>query len=234
MPSQNAATCQNPATCDVQDSPEHKLEISFRQIMPTLVLEVAMPIIVFFVLTSYGVSTLLALIAGGVFPALNIGRTYAETRKFQPLGIIVITFIALGTAASFVSGSVFFTQVKESILTAIFGLLCLGSLITSERPLMFYMIRQFIAGDDSDRARWWGSLWQVPRFRAAQRFLTLVWGIIYLIEAPLRVVFAAWLAPAQVVVISPVMAFGVMIALAAWTRQYMVSLTAEWRRTTLD
>jgi hypothetical protein len=53
--------------------------------------------------------------------------------------------------------------------------------------------------------------------------VTGVWGIAYLVEALLRVDFALLLPPAQVVAISPVMAFGVMFVLIAWTRRYMLA-----------
>jgi intracellular septation protein A len=192
--------------------------------IPTLVLDVLMPIVAFFLLTRYGVSTLLALVAGGLFPAINATRSWITAHKLQPLGIIVMSFIALGTAASLISNSVFFTQVKESLLTASFGFLCLGSLIGAKRPLMFYVVRQFLAGNDPVKLKWFEDSWQRPGARAAYRFVTSVWGIAYLAEALLRVCFAWFLAPGQVVVISPVMAFGVTIALIGWTRRYMTGL----------
>jgi hypothetical protein len=193
-------------------------------VLPSLVFDVALPILVFFVLTSHGVSKLLALAAGGVFPALNVGRTWIGSRKIQPLGAIVIAFIAIGTAASLISGSVFVALVKDFILTATFGLLCLGSLIGPRRPLMFYLLRQFIAGDDPGRLQWWESLWQNPRFRAAQRRVTAVWGLAYLLEAAIGIAFAWVLEPAHIVIMSPIMALGVLIALAAWTRRYLLAL----------
>jgi hypothetical protein len=179
-------------------------------------LDVAMPIIAFNVLTSYGVSTLWALVAGGLFPASNNLRVWAKSRRLEPLGIIVMAFLAIGTAASLISGSVFFALIKESILTATFGFICLGSLL-AERPLMFYINRQFVAGDDPALLEWWNGLWQYPTFRATQRLVTAVWGITYLVEALLRVGFALVLSPAKVVAISPMMAFGVMIVLIVWT-----------------
>ena len=203
--------------------PEPGGEFSFRQMIPTLVVDVAMPIVTFNLLTSYGVSTLWALVAGGLFPAINNLRVWAKSRRLEPLGIIVMTFLVIGTAASLISGSVFFALIKESFLTAAFGLICFGSLL-GQRPLMFYINRQFVAGDDPVRLEWWNGLWQYPNFRAAQRFVTVVWGIAYLIEAALRVVFAMVLSPAQVVAISPVMAFGVLIVLIAWTRRNMLAM----------
>jgi len=204
-------------------NPEPAGGFSFKQMLPTLVIDVAMPIVAFNLLRSYGVSTLCALLAGGLFPAINNLRVWARSRRLEPLGIIVMTFLVIGTAASLISGSMFFALIKESFLTATFGFICLGSLL-ADQPLMFYINRQFVAGDDPVRLEWWNGLWQYPNFRAAQRLVTAVWGIAYLVEALLRVGFALALPPAQVVVISPVMAFGVMIVLIAWTRRYMLAL----------
>lgn len=198
-------------------------DFSFTQMLPTLIVDVAMPIVTFNALTSYRVPTLWALAAGGLFPALNNLRVWAKSRRLEPLGIIVMAFLVIGTAASLISGSVFFALIKESFLTAAFGFICLGSLF-AERPLMFYINRQFVASDDPVKIEWWNGLWQYPHFRAANRLVTAVWGVVYLAEAILRVLFAMVLSPAEVVTISPLMAFGVTILLIVWTRRYMQAL----------
>src|SRR5690349_12666846 len=128
-------------------NPEPGSNFSFKQMLPTLVFDVAMPIIVFNLLTRSGVPTLYALAAGGLSPALNNLRIWVRSRRLEPLGLIVMTFLVVGTAASLISGSVFFALVKESFFTAAFGAICLGSLFAA-RPLMFYIQRQFVAGDD--------------------------------------------------------------------------------------
>lgn len=196
---------------------------SFWQMLPTLVFDVALPIAVFNLLTLYGVPTLWALVAGGLSPAINNIRIWARSRRLEPLGVIVMTFLAIGTATSLITGSIFFTLIRESFLTATFGLICLGSLL-AKRPLLFYIMRQFVAGDDPQRIAWWNGLWELPQFRAAQRLVTTVWGLVYLVEALLRVVFALFLSPAEVVSISPVMAFAVLVVLIAWTRRYFLAL----------
>ena len=137
-------------------------------------------------------------VAGGIPPALNNLRVWIRAGRLEPLGIIVVTFLALGAAASLISGSVFFALVKESILTGAFGLICLSSLL-ARRPLLFYIIRQFAAGDDPARIEWWNGLWQYPRFRFRMRVVTAAWGLVYLVEACLRVVFALTLTPGQTV-----------------------------------
>lgn len=202
-------------------------DVSVGRVLPPLVFDLALPALTFFLLTSQGVSKLVALCAGGVFPALNIGRTWISSRKVQPLGVIVITFIAIGTAAALISGSVFVALIKDFILAGTFGVLCLGSLVATPRPLMFYLLRQFIAGEDAARLQWWEGLWQAAPFRAAVQRVTAVWGFGYLLQAAIGIVCAWWLTPPLVVIMSPLMALGALGALAAWTRWYLLGLRAQ-------
>jgi intracellular septation protein A len=195
----------------------------FAQMIPMLLVDVAIPIAVFNLLAHYGVSTLWALAAGGLSPALNNIRIWMKSRRLEPLGIIVMSLLAVSTAASLISGSVFFALIKESFLTGVFGVICLASLF-AKRPLLFYIVRQFVAGDDPERIAWWNGLWQYADFRRATRFVTAVWGIAYVAEALVRVVFAMTLTPAQVVTISPIMAFGILFLLIAWTRRHLLAV----------
>jgi intracellular septation protein A len=208
--------------------PEPARRFSFRQVLPALVFDVALPIVIFNVLSRCGVSTLLSLVAGGLSPAVNNLRLWVRSRRVEPLGVIVVLFLAVGAVISLITGSVFVVLIKESFFTATFGLICLGSLL-ARRPLLFYIVRQFVAGDDPVRFEWWNGLWQYPSFRTAQRAATAVWGIAYLLEALLRVGFALYLTPAQVVAVSPVMGFAVLIALIFWTRRYLTAV-GERRR----
>jgi len=211
------------AAPQVPPMPEGASKFRVSQILPTLFFDVALPVVIYFLLTKYGAPTLIALVAGGASPAINNIRVFIKARRVEPLGIIVLSFLAVGTAASLITGSVFVALIKESLFTATFGLVCLGSLLR-ERPLLFYINRQFVAGDDPARLAWWNALWQLPDFRAAHRRVTAVWGIVYLLEALARVGFALTLPPGVVVSISPIMAFGILFLLIAWTRRHLLAL----------
>jgi hypothetical protein len=87
---------------------------------------------------------------------------------------------------------------------------------------MFYINRQFVAGDDPERLAWWNGLWQHSGFRATQRSITAVWGIAYLF----RIAAKSWLCCVSVTGAGRddlvMMAFRAMIVLIAWTRRYML------------
>jgi hypothetical protein len=192
---------------------------AFRDLLPSLLIDAALPAIAYQVLSRYGVAQVPALALGAVFPAGNLLAGFVRRHTIDLIGAIVLGFIAVGTITSLVSGNVLFILIKESIFTGIFGIICLSSLLWS-RPLMFYFGRQFAAGDDPGRIAWWNSRWEHEGFRSAIRTITAVWGVGYILEAIARVIFAVTLTPAIVVAISPIMAIGVTILLIIWTRRY--------------
>ncbi len=187
--------------------------------LPSLIVDAGLPAIAYQILTRHDVSEVAALTAGAIFPAANIAIGFMKTRRIDLIGALVLLFIAVGTVTSLISGNVIFILVKESMLTAVFGAICLWSLLWS-RPLMFYFGRQFAAGDDPARIEWWNARWEREGFRKTLRTITVVWGVGYVLEAAVRVVFALTLSPGIVVTISPTMAIVVTVLLIIWTGRY--------------
>jgi hypothetical protein len=85
---------------------------------------------------------------------------------------------------------------------------------------MFYFGRQFSSAGDPARAAAFESMWEYPRFRAAVRLMTIVWGIGYVTEALVRVGLSFFLPIPVFLIISPLLAFGVTIGLISWTITY--------------
>jgi hypothetical protein len=192
---------------------------NLRAMLPDLVIDAALPAIAYQVLSRHGVADVPALTAGAIFPAANIIRKFIATRSLDLVGAIVLVFIVIGVVSSLISGNVMFVLIKESFITGTVGLLFLSSLLW-RRPIIFYFARQFAAGDDPERLAWWNGLWERARFRRTMRIMTTVWGVGYVLEAGIRVVFALILTPGTVVILSPIMGIGTTIILILWTRKY--------------
>ena len=189
-------------------------------LLPTLLVDVLAPIGIFKVLEHFGVPPLWALAGAALAPALNNLRTWVTVRRIEPLGFMIVAFGVVGTVASLVSGNLFFSLIKDSFLTGVFGLVFLVSLLFP-RPLMFYVIRQFVAGEDAARNEVWKDLWRYAAFRSTLRLITVIWGVVYLAEALARVGLAMTLVPDTVIVVSPIMAFVATLLLIAFTRLRM-------------
>lgn len=191
----------------------------WRAIAMSMVLDAALPFAAYHVLEGQGLSTVAALSASAVFPAIGVILGFVRGRRLDGLGLLVLAAIAISVVTSLVSGNARFVLVKESFLTGAFGLLMLGSLL-ARRPLMFYFGRKFRAGGDPEAVRRWDDLWQYASFRRANRVMTLVWGMVFLAEAVARVIMAYTLSVSVVQAVGSVMGFAVVGVLVAWTTAY--------------
>ena len=136
--------------------------------------------------------------------------------------LVSIVAVALG-------GSTKLLLIRESLLTAAFGIACFGSLALP-RPLMFYFGRYFIAGRDQKRIADFNAGWQRPQFRRVNRLITVVWGATSLGEFFIRVVLVYTMPAAAVLVISPIILGGLLIATIVWTFAYVRHVRAKQER----
>ncbi|HEY7060400.1 MAG TPA: VC0807 family protein [Chloroflexota bacterium] len=194
--------------------------LNLRGLLPSLLLNVVVPVVVYRLLDSRGVAALPALMATALGPVVGILFGWTRTRRLDVIGAISLIFIAVGMATSFLSADPLFFLIKESFLTGLFGLVCFASLALLPRPLMFYIGRQFVAGDNPALAARFDTYWQYPLFRAAQRRITMAWGVAYVVEAGVRVLLALTLPISIFLVVSPLLAMAVTVAMIAWTFAY--------------
>jgi hypothetical protein len=192
---------------------------NLRAMVPDLLIDAALPAIAYQILSHHGVADVPALTAGAIFPVANIVRKFIATRSLDLIGAIILVFLAIGVVSSLLSGSVMFILIKESFITGTVGLLFLSSLLW-KRPIIFYFARQVFEAQGPERLAWWNGLWEFARFRRTMRIITTVWGVGYVLEAAIRVVFALTLLPGTVVILSPIMGIGTTIGLILWTRRY--------------
>jgi hypothetical protein len=110
--------------------------------------------------------------------------------------------------------------IRESFVTAALALIALSSFAWT-RPLLFYIGRQFSAGNDVEAGRRFDALWDVERARQTFRVLTFVWAVGWLGEFVLRVVMVFTLTVGQVLAIAPFVFNGITLGLIAWTLGYV-------------
>jgi len=187
--------------------------------IPTLVFNLALPILTYYVLTGRGVDDAPALAISAGWPLIELAISYARTRHVDEFSVIALIAIVLGVVTSLAFDDARLLLVKDSALTGLFGIVLLGSL-AMPRPLMFYFGRKFATGGAPERVAWWNGLWQYPGFRRSQRVLTIVWGGAFLGEAIVRIVLSYVLPVSTMVVISGVMPYVVLAALIGGTVMY--------------
>jgi len=182
------------------------------------VFDIAGPLAAYNLLRSAGFGSVTALVLSGVLPAVGVIIGIIGHRRVDALGVLVLAGIAVGAVLGLVSHNARLVLDEGSVPTAVFGLLCLGSL-GSPKPLMYRLAVEFI-GPDTPKGREFADLRRYEGFRRAFLVVTAVWGACYVAEAAARVAIVQNTSTGTAFAVSKVLPYTVAAVLIAWTVGY--------------
>ena len=189
-------------------------------LIPTLVVDGLLPVGLFKGLEALGAPPIWALAAGCAPPVLNNLRVWIAARRLDPVGLLIMASLASGVLASLITGSLGSRIITDCLLNSAWGLAFLSSLLFA-RPLMFYLIRSLVAGEDASRTEAWNGLWRYAAFRAMLRSTTAIWGVVYFAEVLFELGLARLMTADTVLTVAPITNAAATVALIALTRLRM-------------
>ncbi len=204
---------------------------SILAVVPALIVDGLCPFLTYKLLMRFvpGMTPARALALGAIFPALRVITQIWKRRRLEIIALLVLVGIGAGLLGLALGGGPRIFLLRESLLTGLFGLTALSS-FAWPRPMMFYIGRQFAAGDHPAAIQAFNSSWQSPSSRRAFRLMTLVWTVGWLSEAGLKVVMVLTLSVAQVLALSPIVFHGITWGLVAWTIAYGTRIRRRHQR----
>jgi hypothetical protein len=149
-------------------------------------------------------------------PAANNLVTIVRKRQVDFIGIIVIVGLLIGLVCFLLGGSPRLILVRDSFVSGAIGALFLVSLLFP-RPLLFYIARQLVAANDTERETLWNTRYNRSRYKYGLPIMTAVWGIVLLTEATLRVIMVLSLSITLYLATSPVINLGMYIVTIIWS-----------------
>jgi len=171
------------------DAPAAKPE-SLRRTLALLVLDIGAPIGIYYGLTGAGVSTLVALGAGALVPAVGVIVQLITRRRLDGVGGVVVVSVLATIALSLLTDNPRFLLAREGFITALWGLWFLATL-RARRPAAFRLARPLMEGRRSFGQASWDELWATePAFGRIWRVSTVMWGAGLLVDAVLRVLMS--------------------------------------------
>ncbi len=123
--------------------------------------------------------------------------------------------------STLLGGNDYVLKVRDGFLTALFGVACLVTLYTHDRPALFYVSRYLSAGKDPAKVSAFDRLHDEPIGRRTFRVLSVVWGIGLVVEASTRLTLADVLPTATFIAVSPFITTTVIGSLFAFTALYV-------------
>jgi hypothetical protein len=145
-----------------------------------------------------------ALIVAGSLSVAWILLQFARQRRLDAVGGVVLLGFIVGVASStLLGGNSYMLKVRDAFFTALFGVACIVTLFTHDRPALFYVGRYLSAGRDPDRLSAFDRIHDLPSGRHTIRVLSVVWGVGLVVEASLRLTLADVLTTAVFLAVSP-------------------------------
>jgi hypothetical protein len=187
-------TVANPAQGTTRPA-EVEQEPSKAQVIRTtlgpLVVSVAFPLGVYYLLQHFGFSVVMSLALSGVAPAVLTIYTFVRERRTDALALFSLATAIIGIPVSLLTGSPRFMLAKESLGTGPLGVWLIVSAILG-KPVMAAAFRAFSARTPKTSRAWDELAAGSAKFRHCLRMATMVWGIGFVIEFFVRllVVFA--------------------------------------------
>jgi hypothetical protein len=187
-----------------------------------IVVSAGLPYLAFLILSSHGVSTVVALAVGAIFPIGSIVIAFVRSRRIQAIGILTLSATVGSVITSLYFNSPYLALAKGSLITGCVGLV-FGLSLFAPRPLIFYLE----SSDAEGRARA-ETLWQTaPQFRKTMRFITGVWCVGLLGEAGVRLALIPLLSVEVFLPVSEAMWIVCFALLMAWSVRYDRRKSAE-------
>ncbi len=168
-----------------------------REMVVAVLVDIAIPLVVYYTSREAGASQWLALVLSAVAPMARAAYTLVRKRRADWFAIVALAIILISVVTSFLTGGPRFLLAKDGLLTATVGIVILVTL-RAKRPIMFVVGRAMLeqAGESAGD---WDRRWQSSaRFRRTWRVLTVIWGVGVLLDAAIRVL-AAYTLPIDVV-----------------------------------
>jgi hypothetical protein len=155
-----------------------------------LAFTIGLPVVLFYLLRSRGVSDFAALAAGAALPGLGAAFTLAVQRRADTVAIFMVVTLALALMTSVIAGNPRFLLAKDGIITGSWGVWFMLS-ARGQRPAALVFARPLMEGVKLFGGKSWDTLWQAePQFRRIWRVATVMWGAGLLADAAVRVVIS--------------------------------------------
>lgn len=171
-------------------APDHRYT---RGIFVSLVFDLILPVVLYYVLRGAGVGVYLSLLISAAIPATIAVVRLVGARRVDGLALYTVSIMVLGAVVSLIAGSPRFLLARDGFVTGVTGVWFIVSARFGSRPIAYLysrplleqrLIRRGAPGD-------WEESWKrLPRFRRVWRIATLAWGLGLLCDAVARVVMA--------------------------------------------
>ncbi|MFJ7726776.1 VC0807 family protein [Neobacillus sp. NPDC097160] len=189
-----------------------------QMIVISLVINGAIPVVVYNLLTNY-YSSFVSLLIATLIPLADNLYHIVKYKKADAFGLFMLTGFILSLLAFVLGGNEQLILLRESMVTGLLGLIFIASLFFS-KPLIYHFAIKFSAADAAEQKGKFQKNWEIPYFRTVLRIMTAIWGIALLGEAVVKIILVYELSISTFLAVSQLIFYSVIGAAILFTVVY--------------
>ncbi|MBV8220979.1 MAG: hypothetical protein JO325_21155 [Solirubrobacterales bacterium] len=164
---------------------EHPAKKGIRFNILVTAVEIGGSIALFHLAQRLGANDVVSYLIGSIAPVVGGFMVWAKARKFSGASAAIFAFTALSAIIALIgSTSPKVLLYKDCAVTALVGLIFLGSCVLGRKPLAFYFAQRYGTDGTHDGMATFDTLWGVSRdFRACMYVISYLWAVLFLIQA---------------------------------------------------
>jgi len=160
-----------------------------------------------------------ALLASAVPPLVWAVGGFVRSRRVDALSVMAMAGIALSLIAFAGGGSARFLELREKMVTLLFGLAFLGSAAIG-RPLIWPLARATMARESGEALAHFEAHRDHPMLRRTIMVMTLAWGFGLVADVAVSVGLIYALPVATYLIVGPLLGYATIGGLTVWTVWY--------------
>jgi hypothetical protein len=182
-----------------------------------LVLDIVGPLLVYRACRAAGVPDVWSLVLSGLPPLLGVLSDWLRWRTLEVVGAFVLAGISLSVVIAVLTDDARIVLLESAAWTGVFGLASFLSLAT-RRPLLFHFAQAFYGGRHSAAgAELDDDYEQYAEARSFFRVVTIVWGVVFLLEAAGKVFVTRVAGTGTALTVNRTVPWLVFAVLLSWT-----------------
>ena len=164
---------------------EHPAKKGMRFNILLTAVEVGGSIALFHLAQGIGASDVVSYLIGSIAPVLGGFMVWAKARKFSGASAAIFSFTALSAVIALIgSHAPKVLLYKDCAVTALIGLIFLGSCVLVRKPVVFYMAQRYGTNGTHEGMAIFDTMWDLYRdFRTGMYVISYLWAALFLIQA---------------------------------------------------
>ncbi len=132
-----------------------------------------------------GASDVASYLIGSVAPVVGGFMVWARARTFSGASAAIFAFTALSAVIALIGSTAPKALLyKDCAVTALIGLIFLGSCVLVRKPLVFYMSQRYGTDGSHEGMAIFDVLWDVSRdFRTCMYVISYLWATLFVVQA---------------------------------------------------